>query len=265
MTRRKTFPTPRQGPQSGRGPTGAAGVAGNLTDMATKTVATKKRRAWTTGVFIKQLMAISGLFFVLFLLFHAYGNLKMFIGPEAYDHYAEWLKHDAFYPIFPHGGFIWVFRVVMLALILIHIFAAFYVWYNAKVARRHGYVVKKTAVDAYAARTMRFSGVALILLIVFHLLNFTTLTVNTWGGVEPSPYARMVGTFQNPFMFVVYLVFILVVAAHVGHGFWSAFQTLGWVRKETRRFMVGLSGVIAAIIFLMFMLPPLAIATGMIS
>ena len=60
--------------------------------MASQTVATKKRRAWTTTVFVKQLMAISGIVFVLFLLFHSYGNLKMFLGQDAYDHYAHWLK-----------------------------------------------------------------------------------------------------------------------------------------------------------------------------
>ena len=60
--------------------------------MATKTVVTKKRHAWTTSVFMKQLMAVSGLVFVIFLLFHSYGNLKMFLGQEAYDHYAHWLK-----------------------------------------------------------------------------------------------------------------------------------------------------------------------------
>lgn len=232
--------------------------------MATKTVAVKKRRAWTTGVFIKQLMAVSGLFFVMFLLMHAYGNLKMFLGAEAYDHYAEWLQRDAFVPLLPETGLIWVFRAVMLILILIHIYAAFVVWYTSAKARRHGYVVRKSVVDAYAARTMRFTGVALIFLIVFHLMNFTTLTINTWGSATNSPYERMVGTFQNPVMFIVYLVFMIVVTAHVGHGFWSAFQTLGWVRKDTRKFMVGLSGVVAAVIFVMFMAPPLAIATGMI-
>ena len=233
--------------------------------MATHTVAEKKRRGWTTSVFLKQLMAVSGLFFVFFLLFHSYGNLKMFIGPEAYDSYAEWLQVDAFYPIFPHGGFIWVFRAVMFALIVIHIYSALVVWVQSKKARRHGYVVKKSAVNAYAARTMRFTGVALILFIVFHILNFTSHTFNTWGSDTPSAYARMVGTFHHPIMFIIYLAFIILVTAHVGHGFWSAFQTLGWVRKDTRKFMVALSGVIAAIIFIMFMLPPLFIATGVIS
>lgn len=233
--------------------------------MATTTVATKKRRAYTTSVFVKQLMAISGLFFVLFLLFHSYGNLKMFLGPEAYDGYAEWLKVDAFYPIFPLGGFIWVFRFVMIALILVHILAAFDVWAKSKRARRQRYVMTQTTTQSYAARTMRFSGVALIFLITFHILNFTTASFNTWGGDVVSPYERMVGTFQNPWMFIVYLIFIILVTSHVGHGFWSAFQTMGWVRRGTRAFMLWLSGIIAAVIFVMFMLPPLFIVTGAIN
>ena len=74
--------------------------------MATQNVATKKRRAWTTSVFIKQLMAVSGFVFVFFLLFHSYGNLKMFLGAQVYNDYAHWLHEEAFVPIFPHGGFI---------------------------------------------------------------------------------------------------------------------------------------------------------------
>lgn len=232
--------------------------------MATNNVEAKKRRAWTTGVFVKQLMAISGLFFVLFLLFHSYGNLKMFLGPEAYNGYAEWLKWDAFVPIFPHGGFIWVFRAVMLVLILIHIVAAITVWVRSKRARKTPYAVKKSAVEAYAARTMRFTGVALIFFIVLHILNFTTATIQTGFTAADSPYYRMVGAFENPWVFIAYLLFVALVTAHVGHGFWSAFQTMGWVRKDTRKFMVGLSGVIAALIFVMFMLPPLFILIGVI-
>ena len=232
--------------------------------MATNTVAAKKRRAWTTGVFVKQLMAISGLFFVLFLLFHSYGNLKMFLGPEAYNGYAEWLKWDAFVPIFPHGGFIWVFRSVMLLLILIHIVSAIMVWARASRARKTRYVVKKSVVEAYAARTMRFTGVALIFFIVLHILNFTTATIQTGFTAADTQYYRMVGAFENPWVFIAYLLFVSLVTAHVGHGFWSAFQTMGWVRKDTRKFMVGLSGAIAALIFVMFMLPPLFILIGVI-
>ena len=233
--------------------------------MATKTVATRKRRAWTTTVFVKQLMAISGIVFVLFLLFHSYGNLKMFLGQEAYDHYAHWLKEEAFVPIFPHGGFIWVFRAAMVLMLVIHIWAAAVTWKRSRRASRSAYVVKRSAADAYAARTMRMTGVLLFFLIVFHILHFTTGTIRTGFVADSTPYERMVATFQNPLMVVVYLIFIGLAALHVSHGFWSAFQSLGWVRGGTRKFMEVLSGLVGALIFLMFALPPLAIVAGYIS
>ena len=231
--------------------------------MATKTVATRKRRAWTTTVFVKQLMAISGIVFV--LLFHSYGNLKMFLGQEAYDHYAHWLKEEAFVPIFPHGGFIWVFRAAMVLMLVIHIWAAAVTWKRSRRARRSAYVVKRSAADAYAARTMRMTGVLLFFLIVFHILHFTTGTIRTGFVADSTPYERMVATFQNPLMVVVYLIFVGLAALHVSHGFWSAFQSLGWVRGGTRKFMEVLSGLVGALIFLMFALPPLAIVAGYIS
>ena len=233
--------------------------------MATKTVATRKRRAWTTTVFVKQLMAISGIVFVLFLLFHSYGNLKMFLGQEAYDHYAHWLKEEAFVPIFPHGGFIWVFRAAMVLMLVIHIWAAAVTWKRSRRARRSAYVVKRSAADAYAARTMRMTGVLLFFLIIFHILHFTTGTIRTGFVADSTPYERMVATFQNPLMVVVYLIFVGLAALHVSHGFWSAFQSLGWVRGGTRKFMEVLSGLVGALIFLMFALPPLAIVAGYIS
>ena len=233
--------------------------------MASQTVATKKRRAWTTTVFVKQLMAISGIVFVLFLLFHSYGNLKMFLGQDAYDHYAHWLKEEAFVPIFPPGGFIWVFRGAMVLMLVIHIWAAAVTWKRSRRARRSAYVVKRSAADAYAARTMRMTGVLLFFLIVFHILHFTTGTVRTGFAADSTPYERMVATFHSPLMVVVYLIFVGLAALHVSHGFWSAFQSLGWVRGGTRKFMEIVSGLVGALIFLMFALPPLAIVAGYIS
>ena len=233
--------------------------------MASQTVATKKRRAWTTTVFVKQLMAISGIVFVLFLLFHSYGNLKMFLGQDAYDHYAHWLKEEAFVPIFPHGGFIWVFRGAMVLMLVIHIWAAAVTWKRSRRARRSAYVVKRSAADAYAARTMRMTGVLLFFLIVFHILHFTTGTVRTGFAADSTPYERMVATFHSPLLVVVYLIFVGLAALHVSHGFWSAFQSLGWVRGGTRKFMEIVSGLVGALIFLMFALPPLAIVAGYIS
>lgn len=215
-------------------------------------------------MFVKQLMAVSGLVFVLFLLFHSYGNLKMFLGKEVYNDYAHWLKVDAFVPIFPHGGFIWVFRGAMVLFLVIHVVAAYITWRRSSRARSARYVVTKSASDAYAARTMRITALLLLFLIVFHILHFTTGTFRTGFTADSSPYDRMVASFNEPIMVIVYAVFVGAACLHVAHGFWSAFQSLGWVRGGTRRFMVVLSGVIGGLIFVMFMLPPLAIAFGII-
>lgn len=246
-------------------PRGADALSHILRTMATTNVASKRRRAWTTSVFVKQLMAISGFVFVFFLLFHSYGNLKMFLGQEAYDHYAEWLKNEAFVPIFPHGGFIWVFRAAMILMLVIHLFAASYTWTRSRRARTSRYVVKKSVTDSYAARTMRLSGVLIFLIFVFHILHFTTGTVKTGFTADATPYERMVASFQSPLLVAVYALFVALACIHVSHGFWSMFQTLGWVRPATRKFMLVLSGIVGAIIFVMFMAPPIAIAAGIIS
>lgn len=246
-------------------PRGADAPSHILRSMATTNVASKRRRAWTTSVFVKQLMAISGFVFVFFLLFHSYGNLKMFLGQEAYDHYAEWLKNEAFVPIFPHGGFIWVFRAAMILMLVIHLFAASYTWTRSRRARTSRYVLKKSVTDSYAARTMRLSGVLIFLIFVFHILHFTTGTVKTGFTADATPYERMVASFQSPLLVAVYALFVALACIHVSHGFWSMFQTLGWVRPATRKFMLVLSGIVGAIIFVMFMAPPIAIAAGIIS
>ena len=120
---------------------------------------------------MKALMAVTGLILVGFLLMHMYGNLKVFLGEEAFDHYAHWLKGDILYPLIPSGWFIWIFRAFMLAAILLHAGSAWRLARKAKAARGSKYVVRKTIQETYAARTMRWGGVILGTFLIFHLLN----------------------------------------------------------------------------------------------
>ena len=69
---------------------------------------------------MKRMMAISGLVFLFFVLFHAYGNLHYFEGEVAYDHYAVFLR-AILVPILPYEGFLWILRLALMVLSLIHI------------------------------------------------------------------------------------------------------------------------------------------------
>ena len=96
--------------------------------MATSTqTAPKKAGKLSTSVGLKIQMAISGIFFVFFVLLHMYGNLKMFNGPEAYDGYAQFLR-DVGYPIVPNEGVLWILRILLLVAIVAQVHAAFVLW-----------------------------------------------------------------------------------------------------------------------------------------
>jgi len=72
-------------------------------------------------------MAVSGLIMVLYLLAHMYGNLKVFSGQAAFDDYARHLRTIG-EPFLPYSGALWIVRVVLLASVLVHVYAAIVLW-----------------------------------------------------------------------------------------------------------------------------------------
>ena len=147
-------------------------------------------------------MAGTGLVFVGFVLLHMYGNLKLLSGEAAYNSYAEHLRTFG-EPILPYGGFLWILRVVLIACLVGHLYAAFSLW--AAPATRAGPAT--SAVDARrgARPWMRWGGVAILLFLIWHLLEFTIIKVS----VEPrrpgpdvvnNPYQLVVASFQVPWL-----------------------------------------------------------------
>ncbi len=125
-------------------------------------------------------MALTGVIFVLFVLMHMYGNLKMFGGPEAYNGYAEHLREFG-EPILPRNGLLWILRVVLAVSVAVHAYSAFSLWNRARLARGSRYVAKRSLATSYAVRTMRWGGVIILSFVLFHLLHFTTLTIEIGG------------------------------------------------------------------------------------
>ena len=79
-------------------------------------------------------MALTGTVFALFVLVHMIGNLKVYQGPEAFNSYAHWLR-NAFYPVLPYEGLLWILRVVLLASVIAHIVCALILKSRARRAR----------------------------------------------------------------------------------------------------------------------------------
>ncbi len=210
-------------------------------------------------------MAVTGLVLIGFLLMHMFGNLKIFIGKEAYDGYAEFLKMDVLYPILPHGWFIWIFRLFLVACLVVHVYCAATLWKASIHGRGTKYVRKNRKEQTLSSQLMRWGGLTLLLLLIFHLLMFTTNSVQIgWSG-EASAYEMFTGAFSNWWVVLIYAIFVCVVTMHVRHGFWSAFTTLGAnVGPGARQVLNVLAYFIAALLAVGFLLPPLAVLFGMV-
>lgn len=231
--------------------------------MATSTLSPSSLSARRTTIAMKIVMALSGAFFVFYVIAHMYGNLKAFAGADSFNGYSHHLRVLGD-PILPDGGFLWIMRLLLIAALVAHVYSAFYLWSRAQGARTTKYVVKKAAATTLSARFMRWGGIALLLFLVFHLLQFTTNTIRVNGDYD-NPYQRLVAGFQVWWVVVIYLLALAALAMHLRHGVWSASQTLGWTTSSRSRTLANRAGItIGAVVSIGFAIVPLSVLFGIV-
>jgi succinate dehydrogenase / fumarate reductase, cytochrome b subunit len=230
---------------------------------------TPAQQATRSTVALKALMAVTGLILIGYLLAHMYGNFKIFAGPVAFNEYAHHLRTLG-QPILPYSGALWVIRVVLIASVVAHMYAAFSLWSRAHKARggtRRYYSNKsRTGVQrTYASFTLRWGGVVILLFVIYHLLHLTWNTIHP-GGAAAEPYDRVVNGFQIWSVVLAYTIAMIAVGLHVRHGTWSALTTLGANTSSLARQRLNfLAYAMAGVITIGFLLPPFAILFGFVS
>lgn len=209
-------------------------------------------------------MAVTGALMVGFLLLHMLGNLKIFMGAESFDHYAHWLRTIGA-PALPESWFLWIQRVVLLAAVLGHIWSATALAVRAKAARPVKYAHRGKVQGSYAARTMRWGGVIIVLFVVYHILDLTTGHLNPVGD-SATPHANVVADFAPERWYVTafYVLAVVALAFHLRHGVFSALRTLGQSTAggERRARLIALA--FAVVIAVGFLAIPLSVTTGLI-
>ncbi|SNX98053.1 succinate dehydrogenase subunit C [Geodermatophilus sabuli] len=220
------------------------------------------KAAKTSSVFKKVVMAVSGIILVLYLIAHMIGNLKAFTGRESFNHYSEWIRTIG-EPAVPAQTTLWIIRVVLLAAVVAHIWAAVTLWRQAKRARPQGYVTKKAVAQSYASRTMRWGGVIIFFFVIYHILDLTVGAVNP-DGTGSTPYDRLVAGFSNPFVTAFYVIALLLLGMHLRHGIWSATQTLGQSNRRREVTVNAFAIVFASLLTLGFLLVPFSVLFGLI-
>ena len=166
----------------------------------------------------KELMALTGLGFVGFLIVHLAGNFTILGGPDAFNGYAEKLESL--------GPLILAAEAGMVAMAAVHVAVGLVLIYRNLMARGQGYAKKRgEGGQTLGSWSMRLTGPWILLFVVVHLLQFTF--PHKFDAEADTLFAMVTTTFSGAPWAVFYVLSVVVLGFHVSHGFWSAFQTLG--------------------------------------
>ncbi len=169
----------------------------------------------TSSIGKKMLMALTGIGFSSFLIVHLIGNLNLYIGGDAFNAYAKFL-HSM-------GPLVIAVDTGLILLGFIHVLTGLTLFYQNFSARPSRYKVNKSAGGrTIGSATMPYTGLIMLGFILLHLTNFTFADTST-----TTIYQIIVNTFANPIYSGIYIAAMIVVAIHISHGLWSAFQTFG--------------------------------------
>jgi succinate dehydrogenase / fumarate reductase cytochrome b subunit len=218
---------------------------------------------WSSSIGKKLVVALTGLFLLLFLAGHLVGNLALFMGPEAFNSYAYFLHHMA------HGAGIWAFRIVMLVMLAAHIIATVQLTRQNRAARK-AYEHPATIQASTSSRYMILTGLTILAFFVYHILHFTVRAGNEYnnpalytylldGKEVHNAWKMVIDGFSVWYVSAFYVIAMSFLASHLVHGFQSVFQTLGLRSKKSAATLQQLSIAYAAFIWIGFVSIPVAI------
>lgn len=179
----------------------------------------------------KLIMSISGLFLIVFLCLHLGINLLLLIpdGGVLFNQAANFMATN---PL------IKVMEPVLALGFLIHIiYATSLTLQNKKARGNMKYASGSASADVtWTSKNMYVLGFAVFVFIIIHMLNFWVkikithdILPITIDGVEMhNTYALVNACFGLWYYVVIYVIGAFALAHHLMHGFWSAFQTIGF-------------------------------------
>ena len=168
-----------------------------------------------SSIFKKLLMSLTGLCFILFLFIHILGNTSIFGGQAAFNKYVHNL-HSL-------GIFISLSEIILLIFFITHVLFGTTLFIQNQSSRPKKYYIKKNdRLSTTWAQVMPYTGFLLLFFLIIHLINFR------FQNLEITPlYQILTNTLSNPINIIFYSIAVIILSLHIGHGFWSAFQTLG--------------------------------------
>lgn len=191
----------------------------------------------------KLIMSISGLFLILFLLIHL--TINSFLLLDGVFGFEEGQMFNAgahFMGTFP---LIKIIEPILALGFLVHIFYSLVLTFQNMKARGSAKYASgnKTPDVEWSSKNMFVLGIVVVSFLIVHVANFF-IKIKLTGSPLLTPvefpyigtgmvegensYALVHEAFQHLWIVIVYIIGFVALGFHLSHGFWSAFQTIGW-------------------------------------
>ena len=212
----------------------------------------------------KIVMSITGLAMIFFVTLHLLGNISFFSGPDGINAYAKIIQSL--------GPFRWVFRVILAAVLGLHMVFGIQFTLENRTSGVQKYAVNKHLSATAAGKNMIWTGLLIALYLGYHLLHFTVQVItpefsairNLDALGRPDVFSMVVRSFRNIFVSVVYVMAMAAVGLHLSHGLQSMVQTLGLNSERTLPVMVKVGAAAALALFLGYVAIPAGIMSGLV-
>jgi succinate dehydrogenase / fumarate reductase, cytochrome b subunit len=210
----------------------------------------------------KIIVAVSGLYLILFVIGHLLGNLEIYLGQDRLNAYAQLLQEL--------GPFLWVERIILILAVAVHIVATIQLSLENRVAKPKKYAKPGHQASTLASRTMIYTGLLVICFVVYHLLQFTFMWTNPdYQNLHDAMgrhdvYRMVILGFRQPLISLFYAAALFFLAGHLSHGFASVTQTLGINNRRIGGFIANGGGWLAWLIFAGYVSIPITILLGLI-
>lgn len=176
----------------------------------------------------KVLVALTGIFLILFLAVHLIGNLQLLKSDsgQSFNVYAEFMSTNPLIQTVSKLNFFFI---------LLHIVVTIMLTIKNRQARGpERYAVTSGKSSIWASRNMAVLGTLVLIFIVIHIKDFyaqmhwgSVPTVSYDGKEVRDLYTLVSFWFAKGWYVVLYCFCMIALAFHLWHGFASAFQTLG--------------------------------------
>lgn len=203
----------------------------------------------------KLVMSISGIFLVLFLLFHLSMNVTAVFSTDAYNMICGLLGAN-WYAV--------VATIGLGVIITIHfVYAVMLTLQNRKARGNDRYAVNTRPQGvSWASQNMFVIGVVVIGFMILHFSQFwyKMMFAELLGHHEVELGSRVVSPqngadfiqyyFSQLWVVIAYLIWYVALWFHLTHGVWSAIHTIGWNNHVWMNRLKVISNVVATLIFL---------------